>query len=207
MKDSVMNTHAKTQLFRIRKTGASGLLVFVFALFCGLVSSCGAQAQQEPLAASLYEFKVPGLLGDTIDFAEFKGKKVLIVNTASRCGHTPQYEGLEKLYKQYQQDLVIVGFPSNDFGKQEPGSAEEIAAFCQKNYGVSFPMAAKTKVKGEEAAPLYAWLSAQGASISCPAKVRWNFHKFLIDEQGKLIACFPSKVDPLSAEILDLVKK
>src|ERR1700742_492876 len=101
------------------------------------------------MASSIYDFKVPALTGGTIDFSQFKGKKILIVNTASQCGYTPQYEGLEKIYSKYKDRLVIVGFPSNDFGEQEPGSNKEIASFCQKNYGVSFPMAAKIDVKGD----------------------------------------------------------
>lgn len=183
----------------IRNTLAA--LILVLSL-----GSCSLQAQPHAEVMDIYAFKVAGLMGDSIDFAQFRGKKILIVNTASECGYTPQYKGLEELYRQYRDQLVIVGFPSHDFGGQEPGTAEEIAEFCQKNYGVSFPMAAKVKIKGNQASPLFVWLSEQGKSIGCPSKVRWNFHKFLLDEQGKLIACFPSKTEPLSTEIQEAIR-
>ena len=151
----------------------------------------------------IYEFKVPALGGDSIDFAAFKGKKILIVNTASKCGFTPQYEGLEQLYQQYKDRLVVIGFPCNNFLSQEPGSNEKIKAFCTKNYGVSFPMAAKVSVKGKNMAPVYKWLCNKSENGILDAKVTWNFNKFLLDEKGKIIAWFPSKVTPMSAEITD----
>lgn len=152
---------------------------------------------------SIYDFKVPALGGDSIDFAAFKGKKILIVNTASKCGFTPQYEGLEQLYQQYKDRLVVIGFPCNNFLSQEPGSNEKIKAFCTKNYGVSFPMAAKVSVKGKNMAPVYKWLCNKSENGILDAKVTWNFNKFLLDEKGKIIAWFPSKVTPMSAEITD----
>jgi glutathione peroxidase len=152
-------------------------------------------------ATSIYDFKVASLDGGTIDFAAFKGKKILIVNTASECGYTTQYEGLEALYKKYQDKLVIVGFPANNFGGQEPGSNEEIKAFCKKNYGVSFPMAAKVSVKGEDMAPLYKWLTNKTENGVLDAEIKWNFNKFLVDENGKLLYYFESKVTPMSEEI------
>jgi glutathione peroxidase len=152
-------------------------------------------------AASIYDFKVEGLDGKTIDFSSFKGKKILIVNTASQCGYTPQYEGLEKLYEQYKDKLVIVGFPANNFGAQEPGSNEEIKTFCKKNYGVSFPMAAKISVKGDDMAPIYKWLTSKGENGVLDATITWNFNKFLLDENGHLLYYFPSKVTPMSDEI------
>ncbi len=151
---------------------------------------------------SIYDFKVLALNGDTIDFANFKGKKILIVNTASKCGFTPQYEGLEQLYEKYKDRLVVVGFPSNNFLYQEPGSNEKIGEFCKKNYGVSFPMAAKISVKGKNIAPIYQWLCNKEDNGVMDAKVKWNFNKFLLDENGKLIAYFPSKVTPMSDMIL-----
>src|SRR5665213_2663803 len=111
-------------------------------------------------AENIYQFKVPGLLGGTIDFSQFKGKKILIVNTASKCGNTPQYDDLEKLYERYKTKLVIVGFPANNFGGQEPGSNGEIADFCKKNYGVTFPMAEKVSVAGSDIAPIYQYILA-----------------------------------------------
>ncbi|MDB5253645.1 MAG: glutathione peroxidase [Flaviaesturariibacter sp.] len=153
-------------------------------------------------ASSIYEFKAPGLTGGTIDFSQFKGKKILIVNTASQCGYTPQYEELEKLYQQYKNKLVIVGFPANNFGGQEPGSNEEIGAFCKKNYGVTFPMAEKVSVIGDDADPLFKYLAAEAKKAGTPDPViKWNFTKFLVDENGKLIKVFPSKVKPMSDEI------
>ncbi len=151
---------------------------------------------------SIYDFKVAGLDGDTIDFAQFKGKKILIVNTASKCGFTPQYEDLEKLYETYKDKLVIVGFPANNFFSQEPGSNETISEFCKKNYGVSFPMAAKISVKGKNIAPIYKWLCNKEENGVMDAKISWNFNKFLLDENGKIIAHFKSAVKPMSEEIV-----
>lgn len=151
---------------------------------------------------SIYDFKVAGLNGDTIDFAQFKGKKILIVNTASKCGFTPQYEDLEKLYETYKDKLVIVGFPANNFFSQEPGSNETISEFCKKNYGVSFPMAAKISVKGKNIAPIYKWLCDKEENGVMDAKISWNFNKFLLDENGKIIAHFKSAVKPMSEEIV-----
>jgi len=155
---------------------------------------------------SIYDFQVEALEGGVIDFSTFKGKKILIVNTASECGYTPQYEGLEKLYRQYKDRLAVVGFPSNDFGGQEPGSNAEISSFCKKNYGVSFPMAAKVSVKGDAMSPLYRWLCEKERNGVLDATVKWNFNKFLIDENGKLMAYFPSGVTPESSELLEKLK-
>jgi glutathione peroxidase len=150
---------------------------------------------------SIYDFKVPGLDGNTIDLSKYKGKKILIVNTASKCGFTPQYEDLQKLYDAYKDKLVIVGFPANNFGAQEPGTNSEIKEFCKKNYGVSFPMAEKVSVKGDDIHPLFKYLVAEAAKMGVDDPIKWNFTKFLVDEKGKLIAVFPSKVKPMSEEI------
>lgn len=150
---------------------------------------------------SIYEFKVEALDGSTINFADFKGKKILIVNTASECGYTPQYEGLQALYNKYKEKLVIVGFPANNFGGQEPGSNTAIKEFCKKNYGVTFPMAAKISVKGSDIAPIYKWLCNKSENGVLDAEIGWNFNKFLLDENGKLENYFPSKVTPMSEEI------
>jgi len=152
-------------------------------------------------ANSIYQFSVPDLEGNTIDFASFKGKKILIVNTASKCGLTPQYQGLEQLYKTYGKKLVIVGFPANNFLRQEPGSNEEISAFCKRNYGVSFPMAAKISVKGSNVHPIYKYLKEQAKAKKLDDPVTWNFGKFLLDEKGELIATFSPRTSPLSEEI------
>jgi glutathione peroxidase len=175
------------------------LLFFKFFLF--------APAPEDNVPKSIYDFKVDGLEGGTIDFSKFKGKKILIVNTASQCGYTPQYEGLEKIYTRYKDKLVIVGFPSNDFGEQEPGSNKEIASFCQKNYGVSFPMAAKIEVKGSNMAPIYQWLTNKDYNDYESSTVKWNFQKYLIDEHGDLIAIFYSKVTPESPEVTRMIEQ
>lgn len=154
------------------------------------------------MATSIYDFKVPSLDGKQINFADYKGKKILVVNTASKCGNTPQYETLEKLYETHKDKLVIVGFPANNFGGQEPGSNGEIEEFCKKNYGVTFPMAEKISVKGEDMAPIYKFLTEQAAKKGLEDPVNWNFGKFLLDENGNLIATFSPKTQPLSDDIL-----
>ena len=184
-------------------------ILFV-ALFAGFLAS-----------SSIYDFKVDALSkGKTIDLSAYKGKKILIVNTASKCGFTPQYEGLEKLYETYKNELVVIGFPANNFGAQEPGTNEEIGEFCKKNYGVSFPMAAKVSVKGDDIAPLFKWLVQQsnelgnGVSEEYTSRkeflrdpIKWNFTKFLFNENGKLIDVFPSKVKPMDTEITKFLGK
>ncbi len=153
-------------------------------------------------ASSIYEFKVEGLEGGSIDFSKFKGKKIMIVNTASKCGNTPQYAELEQLYEKYKDKLVIVGFPANNFGQQEPGSNEEIKEFCTKNYGVSFPMASKISVKGDDVAPIYKYLTEEAKKLGFEDPVKWNFTKFLLDENGKLITVIHNKTKPMSEEVL-----
>lgn len=150
---------------------------------------------------NIYSFKVDGLDGSIIDFSAFRGKSILIVNTASECGFTPQYAELEELYEKYKDKLVIVGFPANDFGGQEPGSDAEIGNFCKKNYGVSFPMASKVSIKGTDSAPIYQWLTQKNLNHVLDAEVKWNFNKFLIDRNGNLLAHYPSATSPLSEEI------
>ena len=154
----------------------------------------------------IYDFKVSSLDGGTIDFSKYKGKKILIVNTASECGYTPQYADLEKLYEQYKSKLVVVGFPANNFGGQEPGTNGEIKEFCKKNYGVTFPMAGKVSVKGDDIHPLFKWLTSKSENGVMDAEIKWNFTKFLLDENGKLLAVFPSKVNPVSEEITRYLK-
>ncbi|HVG11789.1 MAG TPA: glutathione peroxidase [Flavisolibacter sp.] len=152
--------------------------------------------------SSIYDFKVTGLEGAEIDFAQFKGKKILIVNTASACGYTPQYEELEALHKKYGKKLVVIGFPANNFGNQESGTNAEIKEFCKRNYGVTFPMAEKVSVTGEDIHPLFKYLTEEAKALgTADPVVKWNFTKFLIDEKGKLVKVFPSKVKPMSEEI------
>lgn len=151
---------------------------------------------------SFYDLSIKSLDGKkTIDFKDFKGKKVLCVNTASKCGYTPQYASLQKLQERYKDKLIIVGFPCNQFLGQEPGSADEIGEFCQKNYGVTFQMTEKIEVKGKAQHAVYQWLCQKENNGVQDVTVGWNFGKFLIDENGKYVAYFPSKVDPLSTEI------
>lgn len=157
-------------------------------------------------AKSIHEFKVESLSGDTIDFSDFKGKKILVVNTASECGFTPQYEELEKLYQAYKDKLVIVGFPANNFGGQEPGSNHEIATFCQKNYGVTFPMAAKVSVKGDDIAPIYKFLTDKKENGVKNTTILWNFTKILLNEKGEVIDSFVSTTKPMSDSITKHLK-
>ncbi|MBU3713967.1 MAG: glutathione peroxidase [Ferruginibacter sp.] len=152
-------------------------------------------------AKSVHNFKVASIDGDVIDFSAFKGKKILIVNTASQCGYTPQYKELEALYQKYKDKLVVVGFPANNFGQQEPGTNSEIKTFCQKNYGVSFPMASKISVKGNDTAPIYSWLTQKKLNGVMDANIKWNFNKFLLDEAGQIIEKYDSGTQPMSEEI------
>lgn len=150
----------------------------------------------------LYDFKVDQINGEPFDLNELKGKKVMIVNTASECGLTPQYEQLQSLFDTTSNDkFMIVGFPSNDFGAQEPGSNDEVASFCQKNFGVTFPMMKKIAVKGEDQHPLYSWLLEESKKSGGAEEVAWNFHKFLIDEEGSFVKDIHPKILPNSSEI------
>ncbi len=155
---------------------------------------------------SLYDFKMRSIDGELIDFSKYKGKKVLIVNTASECGYTPQYAELEELNKKYGDKVVILGFPANNFGGQEPGSNKEIASFCQKNYGVSFQLFEKVSVEGKDACDLYKWLSTKELNGWNDQKPKWNFNKYLIDENGQLVKYYPSSVKPMSEEIIKELK-
>ena len=157
-------------------------------------------ASTQDVPQSIYEFKIPALDGEVIDFSKYKGKKLLIVNTASKCGYTPQYAELQTLSETYG-DVVVLGFPANNFLWQEPGSNEEIAEFCQKNYGVTFQMFEKISVKGRDKHPLYQWLEKQSGETPS-----WNFCKYLIDENGKYVAFYSQKVKPLDQEIVSLIK-
>ena len=153
------------------------------------------------VTASIYDFKVAGIDGQQIDFSKYKGKKVLIVNTASKCGLTPQYAELQQLQEKYKNTLVIVGFPANNFGQQEPGSNAEIKEFCQKNYGVTFPITEKVSVKGDDIHPMFKYLTDEAAKLGFEDPIKWNFTKFLVDEKGKLITVFASKVKPMSEDV------
>ncbi len=173
-------------------------------LFLLALAACTNAGKNEPpkgtesvMAESIHDLTMNRLDGKAEKLASYKGKVALVVNTASECGYTPQYEGLEKLYEELSpKGLVVLGFPSNEFGKQEPGSAEDIRAFCQKNYGVTFPMFEKVETKGTGAAPLYKILSAKGGG-----EPKWNFHKYLVGKDGSVIKGYPSSVAPDSADL------
>jgi glutathione peroxidase len=152
--------------------------------------------------SGFYDFKVKTLEGKDFDFATLKGKKVMIVNTASKCGNTPQYKDLEEMYEKYQGNLVIIGFPANNFASQEPGTAVEIRKFCSENYGVTFPMMEKISVKGDDMAPLYKWLTSKDKNGVKDSEVKWNFQKYLIDEKGNLVDVIDPKEKPNSDKVL-----
>mgnify|MGYP006200806407 FL=1 len=181
-----------------------------------LMLSCQNQAQNQGNTAqkkdnktttmekqTIYQFKVTDLYGNEFDFASLKGKKILIVNTASECGLTPQYKDLEAIYGKYKdKNFVIVGFPANNFGAQEPGSNEQIATFCQKNYGVTFPMMGKISVKGNDKHELYKFLTEKSKNGLQDSEVEWNFQKYLINEQGELVKVLSPRVLPTDNEIV-----
>lgn len=155
---------------------------------------------------NVYDFKVKTIDNKITDLSAYKNKKILIVNTASECGYTPQYEGLQQLYSKYKDKLVIIGFPANNFGEQEPGSNAEIKGFCSKNYGVTFPMMAKISVAGDDIDPLFKWLTEQ-PNPDFTGPIKWNFEKILIDENGKVIHRYRSKTTPMSEEIISAIEK
>ena len=180
-------------------------MTFTFLIIFKLLFTPFAPAAEMP--KTIYDFKVQSLDGGTIDFSKYKGKKILIVNTASKCGFTPQYEALEKIAEKHKDRLVIIGFPANNFGAQEPGSNGEIAEFCKKNYGVSFPMAAKISVKGDDMAHIYKWLTQKQLNGFQDSEVKWNFQKYLINEKGELVHVFMSNVKPDSKELIDAIQQ
>ena len=158
-------------------------------------------------ASSVYDFTLNSIDGAATPLSSFKGKVVLLVNVASKCGFTPQYAGLEKLYEAYKdKGFVIVGVPANNFGKQEPGSNEEIKTFCSRNYNVTFPMMSKVSVKGEDTTPLYQYLTDKSASPTTGGEIKWNFTKFLVDKKGNVINRFEPAVTPEAAELVKAVE-
>ena len=152
--------------------------------------------------SSIHQFVVEDVAGKDINFADFAGKKILVVNVASECGFTSQYAQLQELYNHFQDKLTVVGFPSNDFGGQEPGSNEAIATFCTARYGVTFPLAAKIRIKGDDPHPVYRWLTNKDQNGVKDSAVQWNFQKYLLDEEGHLIDTFPTNVSPTDEAIL-----
>jgi glutathione peroxidase len=157
---------------------------------------------------TIYQFKVEDINGNIFDFGSLTGKKIMIVNTASKCGFTPQYSELQKLFETYKdKDFIIVGFPANNFLWQEPGKNEEIAAFCQRNYGVTFPMMSKISVKGSKKHPVYQFLTQKSKNGLADSKVKWNFQKYLIDRNGYLSKVINPKTSPLDKEIIDWIEQ
>lgn len=192
---------------------------FAIALMgAALLFSCQNQAQTKKAktgketnktmsASNIYQFKVADLSGKEFDFATLKGKKVMIVNTASKCGLTPQYKDLEAIYKEYKdKGFVIVGFPANNFAAQEPGTSKEIAEFCELNYGVTFPMMDKISVKGNDMAPIYHFLTEKSKNGLQDSEVEWNFQKYLINEKGELVKVISPRTLPTDPEIINWIK-
>lgn len=177
-----------------------------FLLFLGLL--CSSIYAQNAMENSLHQFTVEALEGESFDFSTLKGKKIMVVNTASKCGLTPQYKDLQALYEEYGSDnFVIVGFPANNFMSQEPGSNEEISAFCERNYGVTFPMMAKIDVKGKDIHPVYAFLTQKGKNGVMDSKVSWNFQKYLVNEEGVLEKVISPRTSPKDEEIIAWITK
>jgi len=188
----------------IASTVSFAALAAAAFLLAGSEPQAGAE---EPTSPAVIDHTVTTLEGDSLDLSTFRGRPLLIVNTASKCGYTPQYAGLQRLHERYSgRGLVILGFPSNDFGGQEPGSASEIGAFCRKNYGVSFPMMAKVHAKGPEIAPIYRTLTEQTAE-DIRGEIKWNFTKFLVDADGNVVARFGSSVEPEDPALVAAIEK
>jgi glutathione peroxidase len=186
----------------------------VLIIVCGVFLFWNCQGQNKPVKKeatmekqTIYQFKVEDLSGKTFDFASLKGKKIMIVNTASKCGLTPQYKELEALYKEYSsKGFVIVGFPANNFAGQEPGTNEEIATFCQLNYGVTFPMMDKVSVKGDDMCAVYQFLTNKSKNGLQDSQVEWNFQKYLLNEKGELVKVISPRTLPTDPEVLNWIK-
>ena len=174
-------------------------VLFILLLF----SLSNIQSQE-----NIYQFKVQDLYGNEFDFSTLKGKKIMVVNTASECGLTPQYEDLQKLYDTYKDNnFIIIGFPANNFGKQEPGSDKEIATFCKENYGVTFPMMSKISVKGKDMHEVYQFLTQKEKNGLENSKVKWNFQKYLLNEKGELVKVVSPKTLPTDPVILNWIEE
>jgi glutathione peroxidase len=154
---------------------------------------------------TIHQFQLPGIKGGTISFADFKGKKILLVNVASECGLTPQYQQLQELYANYSDKIVVVGCPANNFGAQEPGDETQIASFCSLNYGISFPMTAKISVKGDDMHPLYQFVTQKSENGKEDSEVKWNFQKYVFDEEGYLLGSVAPMKQPADDEVLNLL--
>ena len=179
------------------------LIMSIFGLLT--MSFTKSVKEIKPPVKSIYTIKIKSIDSEDIDLAQYKGKKILFVNVASKCGFTPQYTELQQLHEKYKDQLVIIGIPCNQFMNQEPGSNDEIVEFCQKNYGVSFLMTEKVDVKGSNQHALYKWLTSKEMNGSTDSKVKWNFQKYLVNESGELVEMFASNVKPMDAQITGLL--
>lgn len=180
--------------------------IILSILFMGIFTRQASSQDQILESKSIYDISINGLMGEKINLGDFKGKKILFVNVASKCGFTPQYADLQKLHKTYGEKLVLIGVPCNQFGKQEPGEADEIQTFCEKNYGVDFLMTEKIEVKGDNQHPLYQWLTIKENNGVKNSSVKWNFQKYLVDEKGQFLNYYYSSTKPLSSKILKYLK-
>ena len=186
------------------------IIIIVAVLVCAIMFSNGNSISDRDLSSyskSIYDYSANSIDGEEINFNYYKGKKIMIVNVASKCGYTYQYSELQELHSKYGDKLAILGFPSNDFLWQEPGTNDEIKTFCKSTYGVTFQMFEKISVKGRGRHPIYSWLSNKNLNGYKNCIPSWNFNKYIIDEDGKLIANFGSKTSPLSKEIIDIIIK
>lgn len=180
----------------------------MYSLIMTMLAFCSPKQEKIQPASSFYDFTVKDIHGEDFALSSLKGKKVLVVNTASKCGFTPQYADLEKLYKEYGGDgFVIIGFPANNFMNQEPGTNDDIETFCRVNYGVTFPMMEKISVKGKDIHPLYQWLTSRSLNGVLDSDVRWNFQKYLVDENGKLVDVVMPKESPYCERIINWLKQ
>ncbi|KAF2513917.1 glutathione peroxidase [Flavobacterium foetidum] len=187
-------------------------------IMCGAAILLGSQIQAQTskkksktenamAKETIYQYKVEDLSGDTFDFASLKGKKIMIVNTASKCGLTPQYKDLEAIYKEYKdKNFVIIGFPANNFAAQEPGTNKEIESFCQQNYGVTFPMMSKVSVKGDDMCEVYKFLTEKSKNGLQDSEVEWNFQKYLLNEKGELVKVIKPRTLPTDPEVINWIK-
>ncbi len=188
------------------------ILKYLSISFAALLGACSRPAER-PVelspsisSSSIYTIPLRDIKGNTTDLTPYRGKKMMIVNTASKCGYTHQYKDLQRLQDEYSEKIVVLGFPSNQFGGQEPGTEAEIAEFCEKNFSVSFPLFEKIDVKGDGQSPLYSWLTMKSKNGWNEQEPTWNFCKYIIDEKGSLVAFFPAKTEPYDEKIISLLK-
>lgn len=186
----------------LSKIAIGAAIIVVVGLIAFLSEKLSLKKAPQPVSGSIYDFKIKSLEGKEIDFSKYKGKNILIVNTASKCGYTYQYEDLQKLHEQYSEKVTVLGFPANNFLWQEPGTNSDIAEFCQRNYGVDFQMFEKISVKGSDQHPLYQWLEAKSGKTPS-----WNFCKYIIDKQGNVIGFYPATVKPLDTAIVNKITR